>query len=299
MDILQTRRMILKIPAMTTILLEVRTVVFYVMGIGNVLFDVSNNNNIEMEYQRYRAYLDISDPFHANFYETAKSMPDLFSIRERKHLPIVYVKNMTMDVAQHILNSMASMGSTYMSIEMQETPNLNNNMEICDLHLTDLYEMGYMTNHSLPTKFGICDVFTGIDVFAARPVTDDVVEFCCSYHEFYFFIMFHFQDPLLSRDVEAVLDELPFIHPNDREEFKTEWRTHNVLEISGMNFLNMDFTSTTTNHYWFLKKLNRLLDRFDDYKLALNPRAFIIPEFDASSPATPLQSSSDVSSDAC
>jgi hypothetical protein len=292
--------MILKIPAMTTILLEVRTIVFYVMGIGNVLFDVSNNNNIEMEYQRYRAYLDISDPFHANFYEIAKSMPDLFFIRERKHLPIVYVKNMTIDVAQHILDSMASMGSTYMSIEMQETPNLNNNnMEICDLHLTDLYEMGYMTNHSLPTKFGICDVFTGIDVFAARPVTDDVVEFSCSYHEFYFFVMFHLQDPLLSRDVEAILDELPFNHPSDREDFKTEWRTHNVLEISGMHFLNMDFTSTTTNHYWFLKKLNRLLDRFDDYKLALNPRAFIIPEFDASSPATPLQSSSDVSSDAC
>jgi hypothetical protein len=277
---------------MTTILFDVRAIVFYVMGIGHVILDVTINPTDC--HPLFKAYLDTNNPIHAKFYEIAKSMPHLFSIRERKHFPLVSCKNLTMNTAQFLLRSLETMGSTYMSIEMDET---SNNMEVCDLHLTDLYEMGYMTNHSLPTKFGMCDVFTGIDIFAARPVRDDVVEFSCTYHNFYLFVMFQFQDPLLSKEVEAVLDELPFNDPIDREDFKTEWRNHNIVEISGMHFLNMEFTSATTNHYWFLKKLNRLLDRFDNYKLALNPKAFIIPESVASSPVSPLQSSSEVSLD--
>jgi len=270
-DLLEHQSISLSIPTIASnVQFNIHQMVFYVLQRGYIIFEKPVNS------LRFRSYLDLENDFQASFYRVAISMPHLFSSRKAEsRKPTLFFNHINEKNVRLLMAVMCEqIGQTYIDIEMCHITQFFRN---CDFHLVDLYEMGYFSSCKIPSEIGEIDVFTGLDFVASA--LHDTVEVNVSTHIFH--MMFYFQttrNKRLTAQVNALLDELPFREEDYRQELKDEWEVSNILEIQNQDLFEPEFMFSNHNHYWWIKKLNKILDYFDQYHMYWNFYAHVIPD---------------------
>lgn len=282
-EFLIRRRMTLNLtPLASNVVFEMSRIIFYVMDRGNVVFERPTVTS------RLRSYLDLENDIHGRFYEVADSRPEIFAIRKvNPKRPIVFYHHPT---EENICMILGAMENSYMAIELCHNARA---FQECDLHLVDLYEMGYFSHHVVGTEMGPLEIFTGLDLMASKG--EKSLEINMSSHVFYLHLAYHEKNAGLTRKIHAFLHELPFREEEDREGYKQQWEISNVLEISGLELFVPEFHY----HYWWIKRLNKIFDYFDDYRMFWNFHGHLIPEIHIQSIGAPPPWSIEASSVSC
>jgi hypothetical protein len=192
----------------------------------------------------------------------------------------------------------------FLYIELEYTDKFQET-SIVDMHLLDLYELGYWQDHSAdlaPLLFSsgrkMKNTFMGMDVLATRRMEyesippqhpeeteEDFLELCFSSRDnFYLNISFSestffFHQHRINPIIKTLLNILPF-HKNRKQVMESIWENNAVLELNTSDIA----VETKWDIPWFISNLARILAFFETYTVYPSFRAIMTLEWNESRP---------------
>lgn len=132
----------------------------------------------------------------------------------------------------------------------------------CGLHLVDLYELGYFSNHEVK---GLDDFFVGVNIETRGGIEDDVIHL--DYHDTYKMYLYLKLESILDKHpscdamVRRLVRSLPLSNP---EKTINSWRDTRTIHYV---LRDINVIETQWSPLGFLDALSGLLDLFEGYSV--------------------------------